>query len=113
MGLSDGELSELFGGVDDGELLGLWASLMAELNRRGVIRSDNNPIGNYCGFFVAAHYGVTREGNSNAGHDVTTPDGVKIQVKGRRVRPDGPKPPHFSGVRNLARVLDEGRPLGG
>jgi hypothetical protein len=56
---------------------------------------------------------MTPEGNSNAARDVTTPDGVKIQVKGRRVRPEGRKPPHFSGVRNLARVLDEGRPLGG
>ena len=39
MRLSDNELSDLFGRLDDGELLGLWASLMAELNRRGVIRA--------------------------------------------------------------------------
>jgi hypothetical protein len=101
MTLSDDELRALFARLEDGELLGLWANLMTELNERGVIRSDNNPIGDYCEFLVAAHYGVTPEGNSNAGHDVTAPDGSKIQVKGRRIRPDGRKPPHFSGVRNL------------
>jgi hypothetical protein len=63
-----------------------------------VIRSDNNPIGDYCEFLVAAHYGVTPERSSNAGHDVTASDGSKIQVKGRRIRPDGRTPPHFSGA---------------
>lgn len=45
--------------------------------------------------------GVKPEGNSNAGYDVKTPDGELVQVKGRRLRPDGRKPPHFSGVRKL------------
>lgn len=101
MRLEDDDLQTLFGRLDDGELLGLWASLMAELNRRGVVRSDNNPIGDYCEFLVAAHYEVEPEGNSNAGYDVKTRQGERIQVKGRRLRPDGRKPPHFSGVRNL------------
>jgi len=99
--LSDDELRDLFARLADGELLGLRASVMKELNEPGVIRSDNNPLGDYCEFLVAAHYGVAPEGNSNAGHDVTAPEGSKIQVKGRRLRPDGRKPPHFSGVRNL------------
>ncbi|MHB9150981.1 MAG: DUF6998 domain-containing protein [Thermoleophilia bacterium] len=102
MALSDDDLRELFARFNDFELLGLWARLMAELNGRGVIRSDNNPMGDYCEFLVAAHYGVKPEGNSNAGYDVTTPDGIKIQVKGRRVRADGGTPAYFSGVRNLS-----------
>lgn len=101
MALSDDDLRELFARLNDFELLGLWARLMTELKGRGVIRSDNNPMGDYCEFLVAAHYGVKPEGNSNAGHDVTTLDGIKIQVKGRRFRVDGKRPPHFSGVRNL------------
>jgi hypothetical protein len=101
MALSDDELRALFARLGNGELLALWASVMAELNERGVIRSDNNPIGDYCEFLVAAHYEVEPEGNSNAGYDVMTPDGLKIQVKGRRIRADGKIPPHFSGIRNL------------
>lgn len=101
MALSDDDLGQLFARLNDFELLGLWAGLMTELNARGVVRSDNNPIGDYCEFLVAAHYGVKPEGNSKAGHDVTTPGGSRIQVKGRRVRADGGMPRHFSGVRNL------------
>lgn len=101
MKLEEHELQSLFGRLDDGELLGLWASLMTELNRRGVVRSDNNPIGDYCEFLVAAHYGVVPEGNSNAGYDVRSPDGELIQVKGRRLRTDGRRPPYFGAVRNL------------
>jgi hypothetical protein len=101
VGLSDDELHALFARLNNGELLGLWANVMSELNKRGVIRSDNNPIGDYCEFLVAAHYEVEPEGNSNAGHDVVTPTGLKIQVKGRRVASTGKIPPHFSGIRNL------------
>jgi hypothetical protein len=74
---------------------------MSELTERRVIRSDNNPIGDYCEFLVAAHYGVEPEGNSTAGHDVVTPDGLRVQVKGRRIRRDGRMPPHYSAIRNL------------
>jgi hypothetical protein len=101
VGLTDPELAALFARLSNGELLGLWASLMAELNERGVIRSDNSPMGDYCEFLVAAHFEVEPEGNSNAGHDVVTPEGLKIQVKGRRVASSGKIPPHFSGIRNL------------
>lgn len=101
MALSEQELKTLFARLDDGELLGLWGSLMAELNERGVIRSDNNPIGDYCEFLVAAHYGVRPEDSSNAGYDVRTPAGERVQVKGRRLNRRGRKPPHFSAVRNL------------
>lgn len=100
--LSDDDLRDLFARLNDFELLGLWARLMTELNGRGVIRSDNNPIGDYCEFQVAAHYGVKPAGNSNAGHDLTSPDGSRIQVKGRRRRADSCKPPYFSGARNLS-----------
>ena len=101
MQLNEDELQTLFERLDDAELLGRWASIMTDMNSRGIVRSDNNPIGDYCEFLVAAHYGVTPEGNSTAGYDVQTPDGELIQVKGRRLRRDGRKPPHFGAVRNL------------
>lgn len=101
MALDDDEMKALFARLDEGDLLGLWASLMAELNARGIVRPDNNPLGDYCEFLVAAHYGVAPQGNSNAGFDVRTKRGERIQVKGRRLNAKGRKPPHFSGVRNL------------
>jgi hypothetical protein len=81
--------------------LGFGRPLMAELNARVIIRADNNPIGDYCEFVVAAHYEVAPEGSSNAGHDVVTPDGARVQVEGRRIGTRGNIPPHFSGIRNL------------
>lgn len=101
MPVSDEELRALFGRLGNGELLALWAGLMKELNDRGVVRSDNNPIGDYCEFLVAAHFEVEPEGNSNAGYDVKTAQGVRVQVKGRRISASGKVPPHFSGIRNL------------
>ena len=79
MGLSDDELRALFARLGNGELLGLWASVMAELNERGVIRSDNNPIGDYCDFLVAAHEVGPRATRTRA-NDVMTPDALKIRV---------------------------------
>jgi hypothetical protein len=96
------EIAALFGRLDDAALLGLWASVMSELTERGVVRSDNNPIGDYCEFLVAAHLGVIPEASSTAGYDVLAPDGAKVQVKGRRLISRGRKPPHFSAVRRLA-----------
>jgi Family of unknown function (DUF6998) len=101
MALSDDEIRDIFARFDDGELLALWGSLMSELNARGIVRSDNNPLGDYCEFLVAAHYGVKPEANSNAGYDVEVPDGERIQVKGRRLNARGRKPPHFSGMPKL------------
>ncbi|MEX2210694.1 MAG: hypothetical protein WD689_02895 [Gaiellaceae bacterium] len=101
MPISDDQLRALFDTLDKRELLGLWASLMSELNERGVIRSENNPIGDYCEFLVAAHYEVEPETSSRAGYDVKTPDGERLQVKGRRVGQTGKLPPHYSAIRNL------------
>ncbi len=101
MPFSDDEFRDLFARLTNAELLELWAAVMAEMNARGMVRSDNNPIGDYCEFLVAAHFGVAPEGNSNAGYDVVGPDGTKVQVKGRRLNVRGKKPPHFSGVRKL------------
>lgn len=95
------QFREIFQPLDNGELLGLWSALMSELRERGVIRSGNNPIGDYCEFLVAAHYQVEPEAGSTAGHDLVTADGVRVQVKARRLTQDGKLPPHYSTMRNL------------
>jgi hypothetical protein len=101
MSVTHDEQRDLLDRLDDPGVLALWVSVMNEMRRRGMVRSDNNPIGDYCEFLVAAHFGVTPEDNSNAGYDLTTEDGERIQVKCRRLRVDGRKPPHFGAVRNL------------
>lgn len=95
------EFGEIFQPLENGKLLALWAELMSELRERGVIRSGNNPIGDYCEFLVAAHYQVEPEAGSTAGHDLVTQEGVRVQVKARRLTRAGKLPPHYSTMRNL------------
>jgi hypothetical protein len=66
-------------------LLAQWAAIMRELRRRGVVRTANNPIGDIAEALVAGHYGGERKGFSNAGWDVTTPEGERLEVKAIRL----------------------------
>jgi hypothetical protein len=58
---------------------------MRELRRRGVVRTANNPIGDIAEELVAAHYGGQRASFSNAGWDVATTDGQRLEVKAIRL----------------------------
>lgn len=67
-----------------GDLLCDWAAVMSELRRRDVIRTNNNPVGDIAEAIVHGHYGGERASFSQAGWDVRTPDGERIQVKAAR-----------------------------
>src|SRR4051812_27761402 len=67
-----------------GDLLRDWAAVMRELRKRDVIRTNNNPVGDIAEAIVHAHYGGERGGFSQAGWDVQTPTGERIQVKALR-----------------------------
>ena len=67
------------------ELLALWAAILRELRRRGVVRTANNPIGDIAEELVAAHLKGERASFSNAGWDVATPDGERLEVKAIRI----------------------------
>jgi uncharacterized protein DUF6998 len=88
-----------------GRLLLLWGEVMRALQQAGVIRSENNPVGDICEYLVAQHYGVKLAGGSNIGYDLVTPDGQRVQVKGRR-RTGARWPPNFGGIGGL----DESKP---
>ncbi len=62
------------------QLLADWAAIMRELRLRGIVRTSNNPAGDIAEAVVAAHYGGERGSFSQAGWDVMTPDGERIQV---------------------------------
>lgn len=66
------------------ELLSDWASVMRELRVRDVIRTNNNPVGDIAEAIVASHFAGERGGFSQAGWDVRTVDGERIQVKAMR-----------------------------
>lgn len=66
------------------QLLRDWSSIMRELRRTGVVRTNNNPVGDIAEAIVAQHYGGERGSFAQAGWDVKTPDGTRIQVKAIR-----------------------------
>jgi hypothetical protein len=66
-------------------LLAGYAAILDELLTRGVIRSTNQPLGDYAEHLVAAALGLSLAGNSTSGFDAIGPDGMRYQVKSRRL----------------------------
>jgi hypothetical protein len=66
-------------------LFSLYRAILAELKSRGVIRTENAPVGDYAEHLVATALGGQRAPNSEKAWDVLTPDGEKLQVKARVV----------------------------
>lgn len=76
-------LSEL----TDKELLQLQASATNELKARGIVRTQNNPLGDYTEWLVAKALDLELQANSKTGYDGVSKDGIRIQIKGRRITP--------------------------
>ncbi|HGM5492136.1 TPA: hypothetical protein ACKP1B_003816 [Serratia fonticola] len=72
------------------ELLSLHAGVLTQLRSRGVIRTSNNPVGDYAEWLVSKALGMTLLNNSSAGVDAIDSDGMKVQIKARRVTLDNP-----------------------
>jgi hypothetical protein len=69
------------------ELLGGYARILAELRRRGVVRTNNAPVGDYAELLVAAALGGDLAASvSEKSYDLITPRWGKVQVKARAVR---------------------------
>ena len=66
-------------------LLELHGDLLAELRRRNVVRSANNPTGDYGELLFAKAFGWTLNGNSSADADALDSDGIRYQIKCRRL----------------------------
>jgi hypothetical protein len=73
------------GSFSVGELMGLSRRILAELRRRGVIRSGNAPAGDYAELLVQRATGGELAPNSQKSWDVRTPEGERLQVKARVV----------------------------
>ncbi|WLH33096.1 hypothetical protein PSH79_14200 [Pseudomonas sp. FP2196] len=67
------------------ELLKLQSAAIDELKNRGVLRTKNNPVGDYAEWLVSSAFELTLANNSAAGHDAESTDGRRIQIKSRRI----------------------------
>lgn len=66
------------------ELMNMYAKILNELNKRGVIRTYNSPVGDYAEWLVAEKMGLILEKNSQKGFDaIDSETGIRYQVKSR------------------------------
>jgi hypothetical protein len=79
-------------------LLQTHSTVIAELRRRGVVRTENNPIGDYTEWLVCNRLGLQVQGNSQAAFDAIDLQGIRYQIKGRRSIANSVQ---FSSIRKL------------
>ena len=80
-----GRSTEALGELSVEELLALSRGILAELRRRGVIRSGNAPAGDYAELLVQRATEGELAPNSQKSWDVQTQGGDRLQVKARVV----------------------------
>lgn len=93
-------------GTSIADLLRMHGAIQTELRLRGVIRTANNPVGDYAELLFSKAFGWGLESSSTAGYDATDHLGVRYQIKSRRLtRPKGSR--QLSFLRDLpARKFD-------
>jgi hypothetical protein len=73
------------GSVKLDQLFQTYAQILEELRNRNIIRTSNNPVGDYAEWLVINKFGLTMAPNSTSGYDATDSSGLKFQIKGRRL----------------------------
>lgn len=81
------------------DLLSLHSGILAVLRSRNVIRTKNNPVGDYAEWLVSQALDMTLLSNSSPGADAIDTDGLRVQIKARRVTPQNPSR-QLSALRN-------------
>lgn len=84
------------------ELLSLQADAIDELKKRGVLRTKNNPVGDYAEWLVSHALNLTLAKNSSAGYDALSQSepNKRVQIKARRVTPNN-RSRQLGVIRNL------------
>lgn len=84
------------------DLLQTYALVLEELRARGIVRTSNNPIGDYAEWLVAKQLGLELSANSTASYDATDNKGIRYQIKSRRVTSRNPST-QLGAIRNLVK----------
>jgi hypothetical protein len=84
-----------------GAILALHARISDELRSRGITRSSNNPTGDLAEYLFCRAFKWEQSGNSKANIDAIDQNGIRYQIKGRRIT-------RFSKSRQLSALRDLG-----
>lgn len=72
-------------GLTAKELLSLGVDANAELRRRGIVRTENNPIGDFAEHLFCLAFSWKMAGNSESEFDALGPGRTRYQIKARRL----------------------------
>lgn len=93
--------SDELAGVSVGQLLTQYADILAELRLRGLVRTNNAPIGDLAEYCAAMVYDGALAPNSEKSYDLVAGDGRKLQVKVRLIRSGTSPSAGFSPIRSF------------
>jgi hypothetical protein len=82
------------------DLLQLHTKVQDELRCRKVLRSANGPTGDYGELLFSRAFGWKLESNSSSGHDAVDQNGLRYQIKCRRITKENSSP-QLSDIRKL------------
>ncbi|MFC5500673.1 DUF6998 domain-containing protein [Lysinimonas soli] len=88
-------------GLSIGELLTTYRHVLASLRARGMVRTNNAPIGDLAEYCAAIVYDGLLAPNSEKSYDLVAEDGRRIQVKVRVIRSDTRPTAAFSPLRSF------------
>lgn len=91
-----------FNALSNFKLLQASAAVIEILFEREVVRSSNNPVADYTEWLVGRALGLKQATKSNLGYDSTGPDGVRYEIKSRRLTPRNTSV-QLSAIRGLAK----------
>jgi len=86
--------------LTDQQLLEAYSLVMEELKDREIIRTSNNPVGDFAEYLVAQKMDLKLAVSSTAGYDAKDNEGVRYQIKCRRIT-KYPKRRQLGVMRNL------------
>lgn len=84
-GVPDGRSDPGLAASSTPQLLALYGSILSVLRERGITRSENSPVGDYAEHLASLAFGLKLVNNSAIGYDGVDADGLRYQVKGRRI----------------------------
>ena len=84
-----------------GDLLDKYRSILTSLRSRGLVRTNNAPIGDLAEYCAAVVYDGLLAPNSEKSYDLVAEDGRRIQVKVRLIRPTTSQSAVFSPIRSF------------
>lgn len=66
-------------------LITLQTQVMDELSTRGVVQNPTQPVGDYATYLTCEAFGLKREPTSTSGYDASDSEGLRYQVKFKRL----------------------------